>query len=173
MNLPKRKPTRLSEYDYSAAGTYFITVCTHGHRCTLSKITSAENAPPSNTLTQYGVFVDRVIGTLENRFDATIDAYVIMPNHVHMLISIDCDLRAVRERPLRRSRSTLDKLVGFLKMNSSKSIHSISPNAIIWQRSYYDHIVRNSEDYANIYEYINTNVLRWEKDYLYSDNKTG
>lgn len=82
-------------------------------------------------------------------------------------------VRAIRESPLqqedgapsqKRTRSLLDIAIGFLKMNSSKQIHMHCPNLIIWQRSYHDHIIRNENDYREIWNYIDTNPVRWRDD---------
>ena len=119
--LPRRKQIRLSCYDYSSPGAYFITICTHEKRCILSDIT----------------------------------------------------VGAIRESPLqqedeapsqKRTRSLLDIAIGFLKMNSSKQIHMHCPNLIVWQRSYHDHIIRNENDYREIWNYIDTNPGRWRDD---------
>ena len=87
-----------------------------------------------------------------------------------MIIEIcnDNEERAIRESPLQYHRSVIDKIVGFLKMNVSKKIHNIN-NEKIWQRSYHDHIIRGEKDYQKIWEYIDTNVIRWEKDCFYND----
>ena len=71
--------------------------------------------------------------------------------------------RAIRESPLQNQRSVIDKIVGFLKMNVSKKIHNEYQNKI-WQRSYHDHIIRDEMDYQKIWEYIETNIIKWDKD---------
>ncbi len=89
-----------------------------------------------------------------------------MPNHIHLLLSVNDGERAIRESPLHR-RSVLSKVVGYIKMNSSKDIHS-TYKGNIWQRNYHDHIIRSERDYKKIWEYIDTNVLKWEKDCFYA-----
>jgi len=169
MDLPKRKPTRLKGYDYSQNGAYFVTICTHNRKCLFSNIVGAIHESPENQLTQYGEFVKQIIEILSGRFNVVIPKYVIMPNHLHLIIEIDNDneKRAIRESPLQYNRSVIDKLVGFLKMNVSKKMHSIYRDKI-WQRSYHDHIIRGEKDYREIWEYIDTNVQRWEKDCFYN-----
>ena len=76
-------------------------------------------------------------------------------------------LLLTREPPLRSERSVTDKLVGFIKMNASKKIHLTGGEKIIGQRSYHDHIIRNENDYKNIWLYIDSNVRLWEKDCFY------
>ena len=101
--LKKRKLLRLKDYDYSSAGAYFITICTHNRKNTLSHIVGAIHESPEPKLTEYGMIIDNVIQKLPTHLKATIDRYVIMPNHVHMIIVIADDevLRAIRESPLR------------------------------------------------------------------------
>ena len=167
MELPKRKPTRLKEYDYSTPGKYFVTICTHNKERILSDIVGAIHESPENKLTQSGKIVKDIIDFLPNRFNVQIDNYVIMPNHIHMIITIkQNDERAIRELPLQRS--VLDQVVGYLKMNASKQIHLISEYKNIWQRSFHDHIIRDETDYKKIWEYIDTNVIKWEQDCFYN-----
>ena len=169
MELPKRKHPRLKEYDYSRVGAYFITICTHNRENSLSNIVGAIHESPENKLTNAGKIVEHTIMQLPGRFNIAIDKYVIMPNHVHLLLLIKEDERAIRESPLQNGRSIVSKVIGYLKMNSSKRIHKIDGESKIWQRSYHDHIIRDKYDYEKIWEYIDTNVLRWELDCFYDD----
>jgi len=172
MNLPKRKPTRLKGYDYSQNGAYFITICTHNRKCLFSNIVGAIHESPENKLTQCGELVEQIIEILPDRFNVSIPKYVIMPNHIHLIIEIYNDeKRAIRESPLQYHRSVIDKMMGFLKMNVSKKIHNTDKEKI-WQRSYHDHIIRGEKDYRMIWEYIDTNVIRWEKDCFYNDERS-
>ena len=100
----------------------------------------------------------------------TIDRYVIMPNHVHLIavITEEDALREIRESPL-QSRSIMSKLIGYIKMNASKAIRQHYGDVTVWQRGYYDHVIRNQEDYVALAEYIQTNPLRWELDQLYAE----
>ena len=167
--FPKRKPTRLNGYDYSTPGAYFITICTHNKKCLFSEIVGAIHELPENKLTEYGKYAEYVINILPERFDILISKYVIMPNHIHMLIEIneDNEKRAIRESPLQK-RSIIDKAVGFLKMNVSRKIKETYDEKI-WQRSFHDHIIRGERDYREIWEYIDTNVIRWDKDKFFND----
>ena len=118
MDLPKRKQIRLPDYDYSVPGAYFVSICTHEKRCILSEITvGAIHESPAVRPTDAGIIVQRVVSSLPRRYsNLTVDHFVIMPNHIHLLLRIAED-RAIRESPLRRDgkRSLLDKAVGFLK----------------------------------------------------------
>jgi len=126
MNLPKRKPTRLNGYNYSQNGSYFITICTYNRKQLFANIVGAIHELRENKLTQYGEFVKQIIEILPDRFNVSIPKYVVMPNHIHLIIEIDNndEKRAIRESPLQYNRSVIDKTVGFLKMNVSKKIHN-------------------------------------------------
>ena len=86
--LPKRKNTRLQYYDYNSPGAYFITFCVHNRKNMLSRIVGAIQESPEAKLSEYGVILDNVIKNLPTHLKATVDCYVIMPNHVHMIILI-------------------------------------------------------------------------------------
>ena len=173
MDRPERKPLRLKNYDYSAPGSYFITVCTHEKRCILSRIITlpvsavgALHEAPAvrHALTQEGECVRRYIEAISTRWpEVSVDRYVIMPNHIHLLLQIHGE-RALHEAPLQDHRSLLAKSIGYLKMNSSRDIHAFRPGEVIWQRSYYDHVIRNDAEYAEIAEYIAANPSRWAED---------
>ena len=158
MNLPKRKPTRLKEYDYSTPGIYFITICTHNRKCLLSNIIVGEGlcALPQNTLTPIGNEIEKSIQYInDNYIGVKIDKYVIMPNHIHLILILD-DSGGHGNPPLQN-------VIGKLKSYTTNKFGNI-----LWQRSYHDHIIRGEKDYRKIWEYIDTNVIRWKKDCFYN-----
>ena len=169
-NLPKRKAMRLKNFDYSSTGAYFITICTHNRKCMLSQIVGAIHESPETVLTEYGIIVDETIKNVSERCKVTIDRYIIMPNHVHLLVIITDseELRAIRESPL-RGRSVISKVIGYIKMNASKEIHTRFGKINLWQRGFYDHIIRGKEDYEEHLKYIAENPMRWYYDELYAD----
>lgn len=169
MNLPKRKDNRLKDYDYSSAGAYFLTFCTYNRQKLLSDVVGAIHESPETVyelseikLKKCGEIVDRIINDVPKRFEVEIITYVIMPNHIHMIVFIN-DVRAIRESPL-QARSLISKIIGYIKMNSSKEIHLFLPDKKLWQRNYFDHIIRDDNDYLNIMEYIQTNPGKWTED---------
>ena len=168
--LPIRKPLRLPDYDYNTPGAYFITFCTHNKKHFLSRIVGAIHESPKSQLTVCGKILDAVIQNIPPHLHVTIDRYVIMPNHVHLIaiITEEDALREICESPL-QSRTILSKLVGYIKMNTSKAFRHHHGDVAVWQRGYYDHVIRNQEDYVALAEYIQTNPLRWELDKLYSE----
>jgi len=120
-------------------------------------------------LTELGQIVREMIECIPTRYpNLTVDHYVIMPNHLHLLLHIEGG-RALREAPLQASgdRSLLAKTIGFLKMNCSKQIHMKYPDLEIWQRGYHEHVIRNERDYQEIRIYIDGNPAKWADDRYY------
>ena len=157
MELAKRKPTRLKGYDYSQNGAYFITICTYQRRCLLSSISVGEGlcALPKNTLSPIGAEVEKTVQFIsENDAGVRIDKYVIMPNHIHLIV--------VLEKTGGDGTPPLQNVIGRLKSYTTNKFGST-----LWQRSYHDHIIRGEKDYEKIWEYIDKNVIRWEKDCFY------
>ena len=179
--LPNRQSIRLPNYDYSQQGLYFITACTQNREYLFGDIVRAnhDSPQPNMILNDFGKTVDSVWQSLPNRFPIKLDAFQIMPNHVHMIINI---VGAIHESPHHESpnlirpdhdgahrdaplqRSLLSQCIGYFKMNSTKLIHQIDPNIKIWQRNYYEHIVRNDVELFKIREYIENNPKMWDQD---------
>ena len=166
--LPKRKHPRLKGFDYSSNGAYFITICTEKRKQLLSNIVGAGVIDsPSVLLKRCGEIVDRQINSIASFCsNVFVDAYVIMPNHVHILLRIlnDENGQSGTPAPTSRGSSVLSRFVSTLKRFSNKEI-----GENIWQRSFHDHIIRDRNDYEEIYRYICENPLSWEKDELYSE----
>jgi REP element-mobilizing transposase RayT len=154
--LANRKPTRLKGYDYSTPGAYFVTVCTKNKRCVLSDIVGEGLcALPVNKLTTIGNEVERCIEYIgENYPGVKIDKYVIMPNHIHMIIVLD--------NAGGHGNPPLQNIIGQLKSYTTNKY-----GKPLWQRSFHDHIIRGEKDYLKIREYIDTNVLKWKTDCFY------
>ena len=155
--LPQRKPNRLPEYDYSQADVYFVTICTENRKQLLSIITTGVGNEATIELSRIGCEVEQTIRFINQNYPGIlIENYVIMPNHLHLLIVIE----DIEVKPL------LSDVVGKLKSFTTRRFNQInrSKNAILWQRSYYDHIIRDSVDYANVQEYIFLNPQAWEND---------
>ena len=163
-NRPQRKTTRLEKFDYNSSGAYFITFCTFEKRMMLSHIVGAIHESPKTCLSERGKIVADVIEHLPERLHVKVADYVIMPNHVHMMLIVPNEpKRAIHESPLHR-RSVVSKVVGYIKMNASKTIRKTYGDETVWQRNYYDHIVRGEEDYQKIMKYIAENPSAWETD---------
>lgn len=89
--FPKRKPTRLAGFDYNNAGAYFITVCTQSRKNLLSHVVGAIHESPEIKLTAYGQILQDILDEIPARFGVLVDQYVIMPNHIHMILVITGD----------------------------------------------------------------------------------
>ena len=156
MNLPNRKLPRLTRYNYADYGYYFVTICTHNKNSLFGDI---------NNLNEIGNIAKAKLEIIPLHFEnVKIDKYVIMPNHIHCIVVIARDAKAERSRPF----PTLSTIIGLYKSGVSKRIHMFRPNITIWQRSFYDHIIRSENDYLQIWQYIDENPAKWTEDKYYS-----
>ena len=161
MKLPKRKPTRLQNYDYSQNGAYFITICTHQKQCILGKIVG-EGFPLPQLSTQ-GKIAEKYILSINEKYPCVdVNKFVIMPNHIHFILCIENNGRG-------NPSPTISNVVGWLKYGITKEINNFykSPQDNIFQRSFHDHIIRGEKDYLKIWNYIDTNPQKWETDCFY------
>ena len=162
MELPKRKNTRLPGYDYSSEGAYFITICTQDKRCLLSRIVGdAALGIPENRLTKVGTIVEKYILSGRKMDVITVDKYVIMPNHIHILLIVNGE-KGGTPRAASPTKAVVPRFVATFKRLVNKEI-----GQNIFQRSYHDHIIRNHKDYLRIWEYIDNNPKQWELDCFY------
>ena len=156
-DLPSRKSIRLQGYDYSQAGCYFITICVKDKLALLGQIVGATvPGRPHVRLSGLGKIVDSAIRYYVTNETIIIDKYVIMPNHIHLMIII-------RPETGDRGRSPLQYIVRSLKAYVTKNA-GYSP----WQKSFYDHIVRDEAEYLLIWQYIDENPQRWSEDCFYT-----
>lgn len=144
---PQRKRERLDEYDYSRAGSYYVTVCTANRECIFWTGRSSELSAGGNTVTvpiaelsESGRIAEANVKKIHG-----IDKYVIMPNHIHMIITFatsgDHDLR----QEMRNFKSLVSKEIG----------------QSVWERGYFDRIIRGREEYEKYSEYISDNPKKW------------
>ena len=162
--LPKRKSPRLKSFDYSTTGAYFITICTQNRKNILSTI--GGEGSPLPKLSHYGEIADLWIQKLPEKYhEISVDCYVIMPNHIHLLLSVMKDDGRGDPSP------TVDTAMGWLKYQITKEINKLrgTPGEKLLQRSFFDHIIRNQDDYYEIYKYIYENPLRWKLDKFYAE----
>ena len=165
MDLPKRKPTRLKNYDYSTPGAYFITICVKDRKPLLSKICVGDGVldVPENNLTYYGRIAEKHITEMSKFYEnLSVDKYVIMPNHIHLLIQIKSECSGGSSRTPNPTNSEISRFVSTFKRFCNKEY-----GENIWQRLSNDHIVRNQKDYERIWTYIDINPLKWELDCFY------
>ena len=167
MAAPKRKVLRLPEYDYSAPGAYFITVCTQDLRCILSHIAVGADAlgGPLLNLTETGKIVEKYILSSDRFGGLHVDKFVIMPNHIHLLLRIDGLFAGADGGPPRASAptyATIPSAIGALKRLVHREV-----GQTIFQRSYHEHVIRGEADYREIWRYIDTNPAKWAEDRYY------
>lgn len=166
--MPKRKKNRLGNYDYSSCGVYFLTICTEDRQHVLSRIVGGDvlGAPKQIELFPYGRIADKYINQLNDFYhDIQVKQYVIMPNHIHILLFL-VDSGAPRTSPPTKQHTPIARFVSTFKRFCNKEY-----GENIWQRNYYDHIIRNREDYEEHVRYICENPVRWFYDELYADKQ--
>ena len=162
---PKRKQIRIDDYDYSTPGAYFITVCTanrekifwsdrRGELCSPTCIvdTGDQRSPLRVELSDIGMIVDNEIKKLNSIYDTVrVDKYCIMPDHIHFIISIDTD-----ENGRTQFAPTISRVIKQFKGSITKQV-----GRRIWQKSFYDHEIRNRQDYDEIWQYIENNPSKY------------
>ena len=160
MDGNSRKPLRLKGYDYSLGGYYFVTVCTKDRVPHLRR--GAHCAPePLPPLTAAGRIAERAVLQISAHYPGvTVDKYVVMPNHVHMILVLPADGGRALRRALRAP--TVSRIVRAWKETVTKML-----GEAIWQKSFYDHIIRDENDYLRIWTYIHTNPAKWAEDTYY------
>ena len=151
MTFFSRKSPRIPKFDYSSSGYYFVTICTYNKNCIFGT---------TEKLSNFGIIARNDLYAIEKHFDyVRIDRCVIMPNHIHAIIVLE-----------KSFISNLNLIVGQYKSGVTRKIREIAPDTQVWQRSYHDHIIRNEKQYQKIWEYIDTNPLRWKEDCFYQNN---
>ena len=155
-----RRTIRLQEYDYSSDGLYFVTICTHGHKNIFGKIVDS-----NLVLSDKGKVVELVWKELSNKYPQVVcHEYTIMPNHFHGIIQIDNYCQGGQTPPLQQTK--LGNIIAFFKYRTAKIINSDSR---LWQRNYYEHIIRNQQSYEEITAYVIENPINWRSDKLYNE----
>lgn len=155
MNLRKRKHLRLHGFDYSCDGVYFVTVCTKDKQCIFWNPVGADTIRPNSNLSEYGKIVYNAISEIENHYPyINVEKFVVMPNHIHLLLTIDSGGQIISV-----PTKSISTVVGQLKRIVSKTI-----GKSIWQKSFYDHIIRDENDYLAKWKYIDENPFKWHDD---------
>ena len=157
MEQPKRKHTRLTTWNYRAPGAYFITVCTKNKENLFwSDVGAIIDRPENVPLNHVGQIVDQVIKNIPNHYPAiTVDQYVIMPNHIHLLLQIHTDPDG---------RSMIAPTISTV-VRSMKGFAVKQAGFPLWQKGFYDHIIRSEADYLDCWQYIEGNPGKREEKY--------
>ena len=170
MDFPRRKKNRLEGYDYSQAGLYFVTICVSPRsnilwqadgledvrRTPLDDFVGADIIRPSDVpLSSVGKTVEAAILSISQHYDGVeVNHFCVMPDHVHQLLQFHGDLFGKTSVP------PLSTVVGSLKRWVSRQL-----GYSIWQKSFYEHIIRTEKDYLEVLEYIERNPLQWRVDH--------
>lgn len=175
--MERRKNIRLQQYDYSAAGCYFITICTRNRENRFWRVeTKTAGLPndavvgariarpdcPDYSLSAYGIIADAAIRSIHDHYPAVlVENYVVMSNHIHLLLTISSDEngRAMRA-------PTISVVVNQLKGYISKQV-----GEPIWQKLFHDHIIRDEADYQKHWQYIEDNPAKWSEDEYYLEEQ--
>ena len=162
--MQHRKPNRLKGYDYSTDNLYFITSCVHEMICCFGDIVAGTghdlSLQPQMILNEYGNIAHRQWYWLFEQYPYIVShEFIVMPNHIHGIIEI---LRTGRDLSLKIK--SLSELMGAYKTTVSKNIHFLGYAGFAWQRSFYDHIIRDEKSYETISNYIMNNANSWDQD---------
>lgn len=159
-NLPKRKHPRLDHFDYGSVGAYFVTVCVQDRKNVLSRIVGRGLAPAENpeirtVLSKYGKAAKDQLFLLPKRFPClTIDEYVIMPDHIHAIFILNNEAAGASPRP------TVMDIVCAFKSLATRECRKLGFTGKLFQTSFYEHVIRDREDYSEIVKYIRENPAK-------------
>jgi REP element-mobilizing transposase RayT len=178
-NIHHRRSIRLKGYDYSANGAYFITICAKNQECLFGEIANGQIL-----MSDEGKIASRCLRGIPDHYpDATVDANTVMPNHIHFIVRIESNNVGANNvganmgvgannysplpttQPIQRPHGTsrtIGSIVRGFKIGVTKQTgHSV------WQRNYYERIIRNDDEYRRIVEYILNNPMNWRNDRLW------
>ena len=175
-----RRSVRLRGYDYSAAGAYFVTICVHGRECLLGEIRNSEMVlnDAGNAVREWWQ------GVPDHFVNVHLDEFIIMPNHFHGIVVIT-NVWAGSPRPPLNSTNmnqggetpqnqggetpplrTLGQIIGYFKYQSTKQINQMrkNPGCPVWQRNYYERVIRDERELDDARKYIVENPIKWDLD---------
>ena len=151
MTFYSRKSTRIPNYDYSSENYYFITICTYNRKCLFGM---------PDQLSKIGAIARQEIEAIPLHYKHVhIDKFVVMPNHVHMIMVLS-----------NGNQVDAEQIIAQYKSGVTRKVRKIYPDLEIWQRSFHDHIIRNQNSYEKIWLYIEGNPQNWPKDCFYIDD---
>ena len=185
-----RKQIRLKNYDYSVNGAYFVTICTYEKKCIFGYVKDEKMH-----LSGYGIIANEEIENtikIRQKYGVKINKYVVMPNHVHLIIelakesnesgvgtrrAVSAEKHNVFSKPVPQSISTIvrayksavTRRINLMEGHDTPCPYEKSDIHRIWQSRFHDHIIRTQKDYDRIGEYIDTNPIKWELDKYYTE----
>jgi putative transposase len=171
----RRNSLRYTGYDYTQPGAYFVTFCTHGGRCIFGHVDD-QGQMIHNSLGQiaHASWADFA----ENHPEIEIDIFIVMPNHIHVLLWILASANPADKPPPNKVRAFGDAIAGSLStligaykggVTQKAKTQKLVAGPTLWHRNFHDHIVRGEEELQRIREYIRTNPQRWKEDKLHPD----
>ena len=170
-----RRSIRLPGYDYTSEGWYFVTICVKDRQCLFGKVENNKMV-----FNEYGLIVEMEWEkTAQLRKNVNLDEYIIMPNHIHGIIVINDNMEktnvgAYCDTPLQSGfkspSNTIGSIIRGFKSAVTKNINKIRNTCgrPIWQRNYWEHVIRDADDLNRIRAYICENPLKWNEDRYYS-----
>lgn len=185
-NIHHRKSIRLKGYDYSQAGLYFITICVQDRKCRFGEIAGVENFQPEMVLNDAGNIADKCWLEIPKHFpNAVLHEYIVMPNHVHGIVELiqtgspnesvaPVGVQNFEPLPTRNEfRKIIPHSIGSIirgyKIGVTKWFRNNTDIENVWQRNYYEHIIRDEKSYQRISEYIINNPKNWREDIFFND----
>ena len=164
-----RKNIRLKDYDYSSAGYYFVTIVSYKRKQIFGEIINGQN-----NLNPLGMIVEKTWQEIPVHFPfIEVDSHIVMPNHFHGIVIINevgaqHVVGAQHAEPLQEIKTQpLGLIIRSFKSAVTKHVHDLGlfVGEKFWQRNYYEHIIRDEEDYQSIADYIETNPINWQYDH--------
>jgi REP element-mobilizing transposase RayT len=152
----RRKPNRIPDFDYSQNYAYFITMCAENRQCVFGAVVDGgEGQAALIRLSDVGMIADQSIQAIPVHYPSVrLENYVIMPNHIHLLLRL--------ENPAGEKAVSVSKVIQQFKGYVTKQI-----GRSVWQKLYYDHVIRDANDFAVRWQYIENNPYRWLEDKYY------
>jgi len=164
-----RRSIRLRGYDYAQRGVYFLTICAKGWKCLFGEVKNGQVQ-----LSRGGEFVrEEWLRSASIRPEIVLDTYVVMPNHFHGIVAIVRDIRraprpndTIPNRKFKSPSRTVGALVRSFKAAVTVRVNQIrgTPGEPVWQRNYYEHIIRDGREFGTMQRYIYENPMLWSKD---------
>ena len=149
MTYYSRKSARIPNYNYASYNYYFVTICTHNRRCIFGN--------PGSLNIMGKIAKEQILHIPDHYKNILVDHYVVMPNHIHMIIKLESD------------QYNLNQIIAQYKSGVTRIIRESFSDISVWQRSYHDHIIRNQREYEKIWNYIEGNPLKWNEDCFFVD----
>lgn len=169
----KRKSIRLKEYDYKQPGSYFVTICVQNHQCLFGNIIVGAGpcARPEMVLNDIGKMVQFIWEQMPKYYPGTdIDSFIVMPNHIHGIVTLKTGTGQPRGVAPTTVLSLPQIVHRFKSLTTARYRHGVKQNQWLpftnrlWQRNYYERVIRNENELSEIRKYIQENPLKWELD---------